>query len=145
MLVLTRKTQQQIKIGDNITVTIVRVTGQAVRVGIEAPEEIRVIRGELVGTPPKSVAPKTAEGDTSTSTSRVEKAASQASATPGPLAARCRNRLKSHLLSAPATSPTAAQSCVDDRRRVPGASFAPPIRRPQRLGPASLGGIIRMR
>ncbi len=47
MLVLTRKLQQQIKIGDEITVTILRVKGQTVRVGIDAPREVRVIRGEL--------------------------------------------------------------------------------------------------
>jgi carbon storage regulator CsrA len=47
MLVLTRKFQQQIKIGDQITVTILRVKGQTVRVGIEAPRDVRVVRGEL--------------------------------------------------------------------------------------------------
>ena len=47
MLVLTRKLQQQIKIGEQITVTILRVKGQTVRVGIDAPREVRVIRGEL--------------------------------------------------------------------------------------------------
>ena len=47
MLVLTRKLQQQIKIGDQVTITILRVKGQTVRVGIEAPRDVRVIRGEL--------------------------------------------------------------------------------------------------
>jgi carbon storage regulator CsrA len=47
MLVLTRKVQEQIKIGDNITITIVRVKGQSVRVGIEAPFDVRVMRSEL--------------------------------------------------------------------------------------------------
>ena len=47
MLVLSRKTREQIKIGENITVTIVRVKGKTVRVGIEAPETVRVIRAEL--------------------------------------------------------------------------------------------------
>lgn len=47
MLVLTRRNQQQIRIGDNITVTVLRVRGNAVRVGIEAPSEVRVVRGEL--------------------------------------------------------------------------------------------------
>ncbi len=47
MLVLTRKLQQQIKIGEQVTVTILRVKGQTVRVGIEAPRDVRVIRGEL--------------------------------------------------------------------------------------------------
>ena len=47
MLVLTRKLQQQIKIGEQVTVTILRVKGNTVRVGITAPREVRVIRGEL--------------------------------------------------------------------------------------------------
>lgn len=47
MLVLTRKLQQQIKIGDAITVTILRVKGSTVRIGVEAPRDVRVIRGEL--------------------------------------------------------------------------------------------------
>lgn len=47
MLVLTRKTQEKIQIGDNITITILRVKGQTVRVGIEAPRSTKVIRGEL--------------------------------------------------------------------------------------------------
>src|SRR5262245_5051270 len=47
MLVLTRKLQQQIKIGEQITVTILRVKGNTVRVGIQAPRDVRVVRGEL--------------------------------------------------------------------------------------------------
>lgn len=47
MLVLTRKLQQRIQIGDQITVTILRVKGNTVRVGIDAPRDVRVIRGEL--------------------------------------------------------------------------------------------------
>jgi carbon storage regulator CsrA len=47
MLVLTRKLQERICIGENITVTVLRVKGQQVRIGIEAPRDVRVIRGEL--------------------------------------------------------------------------------------------------
>ena len=47
MLVLTRKLQEKICIGNAITVTILRVKGQQVRIGIEAPRNVRVIRGEL--------------------------------------------------------------------------------------------------
>jgi carbon storage regulator len=47
MLVLTRKSQEKIQIGDNITITILRVKGQAVRVGIDAPRDVRVLRTEL--------------------------------------------------------------------------------------------------
>ena len=47
MLVLSRKSQQTIRIGDAITVTILNVKGNTVRVGIDAPRDIRVVRGEL--------------------------------------------------------------------------------------------------
>src|SRR5436309_6123333 len=47
MLVLTRKVQEQIQIGHNIKVTIVRVKGHSVRLGIEAPDNVRIVRSEL--------------------------------------------------------------------------------------------------
>src|SRR4051812_30154536 len=47
MLVLTRKYQEKIRIGDNITITVLRTKGKAVRLGIEAPTNVPVIRGEL--------------------------------------------------------------------------------------------------
>ena len=51
MLVLSRKTTQQIKIGDRITITVLKVRGQAVQIGIEAPREIKVLRSELPTNP----------------------------------------------------------------------------------------------
>ena len=51
MLVLTRKMKEEIRIGNDITVTIVRVKGQSVRVGINAPPHIHIVRSELVDTP----------------------------------------------------------------------------------------------
>lgn len=47
MLVLTRKAQQQIRVGENVIITIVRIKGNAVRVGIDAPKNVRVVRAEL--------------------------------------------------------------------------------------------------
>ena len=47
MLVLSRKVGERIRIGDAITVTVVRETGGGVRLGIEAPAEMPVIREEL--------------------------------------------------------------------------------------------------
>ena len=47
MLVLTRKQNEKICIGDSITITVLRMKGKAVRLGIEAPHDINVIRGEL--------------------------------------------------------------------------------------------------
>ena len=47
MLVLTRKADQQIKIGQDIIVTILRVAAGGVRIGVDAPRSVCVIRGEL--------------------------------------------------------------------------------------------------
>lgn len=47
MLVLTRKAKQQIRLGDDIIVTVLQVKGNSIRLGIEAPRETRVVRGEL--------------------------------------------------------------------------------------------------
>ncbi len=47
MLVLSRRESERIRLGDAIVVTVVRVTGDRVRIGIEAPAEIRVLREEL--------------------------------------------------------------------------------------------------
>jgi carbon storage regulator len=51
MLVLTRRVKQQIQIGDNIVITILHVRGQSVRVGIEAPRQVRVARSEIANVP----------------------------------------------------------------------------------------------
>ena len=47
MLVLSRKEKEEIHIGNDVTITILRVKGHSVRIGINAPKDIRVIRGEL--------------------------------------------------------------------------------------------------
>jgi carbon storage regulator len=47
MLVLTRKMNERIFIGDNIQITVVAIRGNHVRLGIEAPPEIVVLRDEL--------------------------------------------------------------------------------------------------
>lgn len=47
MLVLSRKQAERIRLGDSIVVTIVRVSGDKVRLGIEAPPEVVVLRDEL--------------------------------------------------------------------------------------------------
>ena len=47
MLVLSRKVGERILIGDNISVTVVRITGSGVRIGVEAPPEMVVVRQEL--------------------------------------------------------------------------------------------------
>ena len=47
MLILTRKSHEQIQIGDNITITILRMKGKGVQVGIDAPRDMTVLRKEL--------------------------------------------------------------------------------------------------
>lgn len=48
MLVLSRKTNEEIKIGEHITITVVRIGPNAVRLGVTAPRDVRVLREELV-------------------------------------------------------------------------------------------------
>ncbi len=47
MLVLTRKIEEKIKIGDNIVVSILGVEAGNVKVGIDAPKEITILRMEI--------------------------------------------------------------------------------------------------
>jgi carbon storage regulator len=47
MLVLTRKSNQSIMIGDDIEVSVLSVAGEKVRIGIQAPREIPVFRKEV--------------------------------------------------------------------------------------------------
>ena len=47
MLVLSRRENEQIKLGDSIVVTVVKVAGDRVRLGIKAPTDMLVLRGEL--------------------------------------------------------------------------------------------------
>ncbi len=47
MLVLSRKEGEQLMIGDDIVLTINRINGNRVAIGIEAPRDVRILRGEL--------------------------------------------------------------------------------------------------
>ena len=47
MLVLSRKVGEQIVIGEGIVVVVKRITGQRVTLGIEAPGNVHIVRGEL--------------------------------------------------------------------------------------------------
>jgi carbon storage regulator CsrA len=47
MLVLSRKEGEQLLIGDDIVLTINRINGNRVAIGIEAPRDVRILRGEL--------------------------------------------------------------------------------------------------
>jgi carbon storage regulator len=50
MLVLTRKKSEAIQIGNNVFVKVIRTGRSTVKIGIEAPANVRVVRGELVIT-----------------------------------------------------------------------------------------------
>ena len=47
MLVLTRKSDESINLGDDITITVVEIKGNSVRLGIKAPDKLKIYRKEL--------------------------------------------------------------------------------------------------
>lgn len=48
MLVLTRREQGRIKIGKDIEIVIVQIQGDRVRIGIEAPKEMQILRDDAI-------------------------------------------------------------------------------------------------
>jgi carbon storage regulator len=52
MLVLTRKVDERIQVGDDVTITVVRIGPGCVRIGIEAPPHLEILRGELAQAQP---------------------------------------------------------------------------------------------
>ncbi|MCA9036974.1 MAG: carbon storage regulator [Planctomycetaceae bacterium] len=57
MLVLTRKTEETIRIGDDIVIKVTRIGNGTVKLGIEAPINVRVLRGELAAVEKPVAAP----------------------------------------------------------------------------------------
>ena len=56
MLVLSRRERERVRLGESIVVTIVRVSGDKVRLGIEAPADVLVLRDELdAEVPPAAI------------------------------------------------------------------------------------------
>lgn len=51
MLILTRKTGEKILIADDVTITVLHVSGTQVKLGIDAPKDVRIMREELLDTP----------------------------------------------------------------------------------------------
>ena len=49
MLVLSRKCGQTVRIGQDITITFLRVNGRIMQIGIDAPSLVHILRGELCG------------------------------------------------------------------------------------------------
>lgn len=64
MLVLTRKLNEKITIGDDIVITVIDIKNDAVRIGIEAPRDVKVHRAEVLDA--VSVENRKAAGETDT-------------------------------------------------------------------------------
>ncbi len=47
MLVLSRKIGQEIVVGDSVRITVTKVSGNRVTLGVDAPDHVRILRGEL--------------------------------------------------------------------------------------------------
>lgn len=48
MLVLSRRNRDGIRIGEDIRITVVKIDSQGVRIGVEAPRSVSVVRNELI-------------------------------------------------------------------------------------------------
>lgn len=72
MLVLSRKPGEKIVLGSEITVTVIEIKGNHVRIGIEAPGDVRILRAELMEALPTPTAIRSlpdslpAEGESTT-------------------------------------------------------------------------------
>jgi carbon storage regulator len=69
MLVLSRKRDERIVIGDNIVITVVDVRGDKVRLGIEAPLDVPVHRQEVMEALKRSAASESAAHSSASNTS----------------------------------------------------------------------------
>lgn len=132
MLVLTRKLQQQITVGENITITILRVSGKSVRVGIEAPRDVRVVRAELPARTNKKTSTRAARG-TVRRAPLADRLALRTATLPD-------NERESQPLEATPPlhhhrpAPTSHESTESLRGMAPAASFTAPTSTSERLG-----------
>ena len=62
MLVITRRSDEQFFIGDNVVIKIVSVDGGRVRVGIEAPGSLKIFREEMLSAPEAAAIVQAAKG-----------------------------------------------------------------------------------
>lgn len=58
MLVLSRKEGEKLVIGDNVTLVVSKISGNRVTVGIEAPSDVKIFRGELARKDEEEVKPR---------------------------------------------------------------------------------------
>lgn len=70
MLVLSRKEGERLVIGENVIITINRIAGNRITLGIEAPRDVRIVRGELDRR--ESVAPEMEKGNCASSAMSFE-------------------------------------------------------------------------
>jgi carbon storage regulator CsrA len=132
MLVLTRKSEQKIHLGSNITITILKIKGGSVRIGIEAPSEVRVLRAEL------------AQGDAAAGVKLDESAQEPAAAraiVASALATQAASPLARRVASATSLEPTspslARPSAESPRRRATSNAANASDARAHGRGPAS--------
>jgi carbon storage regulator CsrA len=71
MLVLSRKVDERIQVGENISITVVQVRGNTVRLAIEAPKDVRILRAELEGKPAKMPAKLAVESKVASSSNNL--------------------------------------------------------------------------
>lgn len=91
MLVLSRKHNETLHIGNDIVITIVRVRGNSVRLGIQASKEVHIMRSELLGMPAKQTAvpaqnSSQTQGDSETAPKSSERETGRDPSEKGPLA-----------------------------------------------------------
>jgi carbon storage regulator CsrA len=119
MLVLTRKTEETIQIGQDITITILRIKGKTVKIGVEASQGMPVLRGELLDVPEGRPAPAEPAAKATPTDSKT---------TPGELPAD----------EAVEPSPDRVSAASLPRRRAPCPTVAPDDLFTRCVGPASL-------
>ncbi len=61
MLVLSRKLGQSLRVGDGVRITVLKIDNNAVRIGIEAPEDVPIRRQEIAFELPEPLSKETAE------------------------------------------------------------------------------------
>ena len=74
MLVLSRERNERIYVGNDIIITIADVHGDKVRIGIDAPAEINIVREELIADPGKTPPEKSTHSQQLIKSKRIAKA-----------------------------------------------------------------------
>lgn len=62
MLVLTRKPNERILVGSDVVITLICLDGRQARIGVEAPNDVLILREELVGRPDRRGQERDGEG-----------------------------------------------------------------------------------